>query len=76
MNGVELASENTSLQDSFNDDPRNNARFEMKPSSKYKKRQDTLRYSHLPSGLSVESDPETMSVSASVAAVAAPNHND
>ena len=78
MNGVELASENTSLQDSYNNGATNiQGRFEMKPSAKYnsKKRQDMLRYSNLPSGLSVESE-ETMSVSASVSAVAAPNHND
>lgn len=77
MNGVELASDNTSLQDSYNDGFANKNKFEMKPSAKYnKKRQDMIRYSHLPSGLSVESDPETMSVSASISAVAAPNHND
>ena len=77
MNGVELASENTSLQDSSYQNGINNNRFEMKPSAKYnsQKRADMLRYSNLPSGLSVESE-ETMSVSASVSAVAAPNHND
>jgi hypothetical protein len=69
---VEMAgSEHTSLHSSNNDLYNAAATgrmvgYEMKPSAKYKKRQDMLRASHLPSGLSVESDPEmeTSTVSA------------
>ncbi|KAG7348131.1 hypothetical protein IV203_016836 [Nitzschia inconspicua] len=74
--GVEMAgSEQTSLQGST--DPYNpysscGPRFEMKPSSNYKK-QDMLKASHLPSGLSVESDPEMET--STVSAVATSNMN-
>jgi hypothetical protein len=65
---VEMAgSEHTSLQSHDHYPPYSSptgARFEMKPSAKYKKRQDMLNASHLPSGLSVESDPEASTVSA------------
>lgn len=68
-------SEHTSLQGSI--DPYSQyatgggARFEMKPSGKYHKRQEMLKATNLPSGLSVESDPEVET--STVSAVATSN---
>jgi hypothetical protein len=66
---VELSSQHTPIGDrsTFSVASSTN-RFEMRPSSNHKsnRRNDILRASHMPSGLSVESDPEmeTSSVSA------------
>jgi len=56
---VEMASDNTTVEGStggrgFSSSPN---RFEMRPPVKYSKRQE-LKATHMPSGLSVESDPE------------------
>jgi hypothetical protein len=70
---VEISgSENASLQNSHNDTfaaattGGRRPGYEMKPSAKYRKRQEMLRATHLPSGLSVESDPEMETSTVSV----------